>query len=238
MLDVMVQRLPRFAPLFQARLRARDSAWRAVLLIAACSAIGAAVRLPDPIRDVAATPGTPGRAVFAGGCFWGVEAVFERLKGVSQAVSGYAGGSKSSARYEIVSMGMTGHAESVEVTYDPAVITYGQLLKVFFSVVHDPTQLNRQGPDHGPQYRSSIFYVNDDQNQVALAYVRQLEAANVFRRPIVTKVVPLEVFYAAEVYHQNFLDRNPTHPYIVYNDLPKLEDLKKEFPGLLKDPAR
>lgn len=200
-----------------------------------CSiAINSATRLPNPVRDVAPRGATEDRAVFAGGCFWGVEAVFERLKGVSNAVSGYAGGSKWSAHYEIVSLGTTGHAESVQVTHDPSVISYGQLLKVFFSVAHDPTQLNRQGPDFGTQYRSSIFYTSEEQKQVALAYIQQLTDAKVFSRKIVTTVVPLEAFYPAEAYHQNFLDRNPTYPYIVYNDLPKLEDLKKEFPDLLK----
>jgi peptide-methionine (S)-S-oxide reductase len=194
----------------------------------------AAPRLPNPAEDSQTATSSRQRAVFAGGCFWGVEAVFERLKGVSDSVSGYAGGSKWSAHYEIVSMGTTGHAESVEVTYDPSVITYGQLLKVFFSVAHDPTQLNRQGPDTGPQYRSSIFYTTDEQRQQALAYIQQLTDSKVFKRKIVTTVVPLEAFYPAEEYHQDFLDRNPTYPYIVINDLPKIEELKKLFPELVK----
>jgi peptide-methionine (S)-S-oxide reductase len=188
---------------------------------------------PDPVRDVRPATGEQ-TAVFAGGCFWGVEAVFERLKGVSASVSGYAGGKKETAQYEMVGTGRTGHAESVQVTYDPAQITYGQLLKVFFAVAHDPTELNRQGPDEGPQYRSAIFAVTPEQKEVAEAYIRQLNEAKVFKRAIVTTVSPLDGFYAAENYHQNYLDRNPTAPYIVYNDLPKLEHLKKEFPGLLK----
>lgn len=192
-------------------------------------------RFPDPTRDVAATPGKGQEtAVLAGGCFWGMEAIFERLNGVSDVVSGFAGGSRMAAHYEIVSMGTTGHAESVRVTYDPSVVTFGRLLKVYFAVAHDPTELNRQGPDEGTQYRSSIFYANDEQKQVALSYIQQLGAAKVFRRPIVTTVVPLEGFYPAEAYHQHFLDRNPNHPYIVYNDLPKLKHLSEEFPELLK----
>jgi peptide-methionine (S)-S-oxide reductase len=189
---------------------------------------------PDPAKDQA--PARTGQqvAVLAGGCFWGVEAVFEDLNGVSEVVSGYAGGSKLTAHYEVVGSGATGHAESVKITYDPSRITYGQLLKVFFAVAHDPTELNRQGPDEGTQYRSSIFYVNDDQKAVAGAYIRQLDAAKVFRRPIVTKVVALEGFYAAEDYHQNFLARNPTNPYIVANDLPKLRNLTAEFPSMVK----
>lgn len=191
-------------------------------------------RLPDPLQDVAAA-GVKGEqhAVLAGGCFWGVEAVFERLRGVSKVVSGYAGGSKSTARYAIVSMGVTSHAESVQISFDPSQISFGTLLKVFFGVAHDPTELNRQGPDEGAQYRSSIFYADDEQKRVAEACIRQLSEAKVFRRRIVTTVVPLEGFYPAEAYHQGFLDRNPTHPYIVYNDLPKLERLRAEFPELL-----
>jgi len=205
----------------------------ALVAVLACTT-RAATRIPDPAVDPA--PAQPGKqtAVLAGGCFWGVEAVFERLNGVSDVVSGYAGGSKGSAHYEIVGTGTTGHAESVQITYDPAVISYGKLLKVFFAVAHDPTELNRQGPDEGTQYRSSIFYATPEQKTVAEAYISQLNAAKVFGRPIVTKVVPLEGFYAAEAYHQNFLDNHPDYPYIVYNDLPKLEHLKKEFPELLR----
>jgi peptide-methionine (S)-S-oxide reductase len=190
---------------------------------------------PDAAKDIAVSAGkTQETAVLAGGCFWGMEAIFERLNGVSDVVSGFAGGSKSTAHYEVVSMGGTGHAESVRVTYDPAQITFGRLLKVYFAVAHDPTELNRQGPDEGTQYRSTIFYVNDDQKQVALAYIQQLGAAQVFRRRIVTTVVPLEGFYQAEAYHQHFLDRHPNYPYIVYNDLPKLKRLEQEFPQLVK----
>jgi peptide-methionine (S)-S-oxide reductase len=173
-------------------------------------------------------------AVFAGGCFWGIEAVFEGLKGVTNAVSGYAGGSKANAQYEIVSTGTTGHAESVQVTYDPSQITYGQLLKVFFSVAHDPTQLNRQGPDEGTQYRSAIFYANDEQKHVAEAYIAQLSAAKAFSRPIVTKLTLLQAFYPAEAHHQDYVKHNPTQPYIVQNDLPKLAALRQQFPLMLK----
>jgi peptide-methionine (S)-S-oxide reductase len=210
----------------------------AVLVGAALIGSAAASTFPEPQKDEAATPskGTE-TLVLAGGCFWGVEAVFERLKGVTDAVSGYAGGSKATAHYEVVSMGVTGHAESVRITYEPAQVSLGQLLKVFFAVAHDPTQLNRQGPDEGTQYRSSIFFTNDEQKQVALAYIAQLDAANVFKRKIVTKVVPLDGFYPAEAYHQNFLERNRTYPYIVYNDLPKLEQLEREFPSLVKPRA-
>jgi len=160
--------------------------------------------------------------------------VFEKLKGVSEATSGYAGGKKATAHYELVGSGTTGHAESVQITYDPATISYGTLLKVFFAVAHDPTELNRQGPDEGTQYRSSIFYATPEQQTVAEAYIAQLNAAKIFKSAIATTVVPLEGFYAAEDYHQNFLVQHPTYPYIVYNDLPKLEHLKKEFPELLR----
>ena len=190
---------------------------------------------PDPAVDeqMASTSGKQ-IAVLAGGCFWGVEAVFEKLKGVSNAVSGFAGGEKATAHYEMVSTGTTGHAESVQITYDPSQITYGQLLKVYFSVAHDPTELNRQGPDMGTQYRSSIFYVNDEQKKIAEAYIRQLNEAHIFSKPIVTKVVPLRGFYAAEGYHQHYLVNHPDQPYIVYNDLPKLAALKKQYPQLCK----
>jgi peptide-methionine (S)-S-oxide reductase len=203
---------------------------------------GAIVRVPAPAVDIPATSG-PQTAVLAGGCFWGMEGVFERLKGVSSVVSGFAGGSQATAHYEMVSTGTTGHAESVEITFDPHVITYGQLLEVFFSVAHDPTELNFQGPDEGTQYRSSIFYVTAEQKAVADAYIRQLTAARVFPRRIVTTVVPLAAsgFYPAEGYHQHFLDRNPTYPYIVYNDLPKIAALRKAFPELVNaayTPAR
>jgi peptide-methionine (S)-S-oxide reductase len=172
--------------------------------------------------------------VFAGGCFWGVEAVFEHVKGVKDAVSGYAGGKSGSAQYDTVSTGDTGHAESVKVTYDPAKVSYGQLLKVYFSVAHDPTQLNRQSPDVGPQYRSEIFTTNAEQAKIAKAYIAQLTAAKVFAAPIVTKVEPLPGFYPAEAYHQDYLRLHPNEPYIVFNDAPKLVHLKQMFPALYK----
>jgi len=199
----------------------------------ACGAAESAVALPPPAIDIkaSAVPGLQ-TAVFAGGCFWGVEAVFRHMKGVTSAVSGYAGGVAKTADYESVGSGTTGHAESVKVTYDPAKVSYGQLLTVFFSVAHDPTQLNRQGPDHGTQYRSAIFTASDEQKRVAQAYVAQLDRANVFGRPIVTEIVALPAFYPAEAYHQNYLALHPTQPYIVYNDLPKLANLKTQFPGL------
>jgi peptide-methionine (S)-S-oxide reductase len=199
------------------------------------AAVETASTFPDPVKDSHPTGTVPAEtAVLAGGCFWGVEAVFEQLNGVSDVVSGYAGGSQMTAHYSIVSSGVTSHAESVKITFDPATVSYGRLLKVFFAVVHDPTQLNRQGPDEGRQYRSSIFYGNDEQKSIAEAYVAQLEKAHVFNRPIVTTVVPLEGFYAAEDYHQNFLAQHLDYPYIVVNDLPKLRALKAEFPELVK----
>jgi len=171
-------------------------------------------------------------AVFAGGCFWGVEAVFEHVKGVKQAESGYAGGSAITARYPLVSSGRTGHAESVKVVYDPKQVSYSQLLTVFFSVAHDPTQLNRQGPDTGPQYRSAIFHANAAQQAAAKAYIAQLERSRVFDRPVVTQVVPLVKFHPAEAYHQDFARLNPDHPYIVHHDAPKVRNLKAKLPGL------
>jgi len=173
-------------------------------------------------------------AVLAGGCFWGVDAVFKHVKGVSSVVSGYSGGSGATAEYETVSSGSTGHAESVKITYDPSRISYSELLRIFFSVATDPTQLNRQGPDTGTQYRSVIFYADENQKQIALAYIDQLNKAKVFSAPIVTQVVPLKAFYPAEEYHQDFLERHPDHPYIVYNDLPKLRELQNQFPDLYK----
>lgn len=171
-------------------------------------------------------------AVISGGCFWGVQAVFQHVKGVISATSGYAGGSAKTAEYEIVSTGETGHAESVQIVYDPSQITYGELLRVFFSVAHDPTQLNRQGPDTGTQYRSSIFYRNEEQKKIAESYIAQLDRAKIFPRPIVTKVVPLQGFYPAEAYHQNYAAVHPDQPYIVYNDAPKVEHLRQQFPEL------
>jgi peptide-methionine (S)-S-oxide reductase len=194
-----------------------------------------AASFPEPAVDIPASPAQGKQTiVLAGGCFWGVEGVFERIKGVTDVVSGFAGGDKKTAHYERVSEGDTGHAESVQITYDPKQITFGQLLMVYFSVAHDPTELNRQGPDTGTQYRSAIFYTNPDQQRVAEAYIHQLDAAHVYSHRIVTQVVPLKGFYAAEGYHQHFLDRNPTYPYIVYNDLPKIAALKKQYPQLCK----
>ena len=205
-------------------------------LIACSSASAAAadanVALPEPPKDAPALTAGTQTAVFAGGCFWGVDAVFKHVKGVSKVVSGYAGGAAATARYEEVGSGSTGHAESVEVTYDPAVVSYGTLLKVFFTVAHDPTELNRQGPDTGPQYRSTIFIANDAQRAAASAYIAQLTKAGVYSKPIVTTLEPLKAFYAAEDYHQNYLALHPTQAYIVYNDMPKLELLKRRLPEL------
>jgi peptide-methionine (S)-S-oxide reductase len=205
-----------------------------LLAITACNAkANPAAPVPAPIQD-AARAAAPGQqtAVLSGGCFWGVQAVFQHLKGVISATSGYAGGSAKNAEYEIVSTGESGHAESVQIVYDPSQITYGELLRVFFSVAHDPTQLNRQGPDEGTQYRSSIFYSNDEQKRIAEAYIAQLDQAKVFSRPIVTKVVPLQAFYPAEAYHQNYATLHPNQPYIVFNDAPKVEHLRQQFPDL------
>jgi peptide-methionine (S)-S-oxide reductase len=187
-----------------------------------------AVTIPAPAIDVRATD-APQTAVVAGGCFWGVQGVFQHTAGVINAVSGYAGGNKSTADYRMVSTGSTGHAESVEIKYDPRKISYGKILQIFFSVAHDPTQLNRQGPDTGTQYRSAIFTTSDEQKKVADAYIAQLNAAKAYRKPIVTKVGPLEGFYPAEAYHQDYLTLHPDQPYIAYNDLPKVENLKKIF---------
>ena len=192
------------------------------------------VTLPAPAVDMPAGQSTTAVAVLAGGCFWGVQGVFQHLKGVSNAVSGYAGGSKSTAVYELTNDGTTGHAESVQVTFDPRQVSYGQLLQVFFSVAHDPTQLNRQGPDTGTQYRSTIFAANAEQAAVAKAYIAQLDGAKAFKKRIVTTIEMDRPFYQAEKYHQDFLVRNPTYPYIVYNDLPKIENLKRLFPGMYR----
>ena len=194
-----------------------------------------AVVLPSPAYDPAATSGGEQKLVVAGGCFWGVQGVFQRVKGVSRAVSGYAGGAKETARYEDVSGGDTGHAESVEVTYDPKIVSLGELLRVYFSVAHDPTQLNRQGPDAGAQYRSAIFVANADQEKIARDYIAQLSKAKVLSAPIVTTLEPLKAFYPAEPYHQDYLLRHPAQPYIVYNDLPKIDDLKRLFPTLYRE---
>jgi peptide-methionine (S)-S-oxide reductase len=189
--------------------------------------------------NAAAAPVAKGEqtAVFAGGCFWGVEAVFEHVKGVIRVTSGYAGGTVASPSYEHVSSGSTGHAESVQVVFDPTQISYGKLMQIFFSVAHDPTQLNRQGPDDGTQYRSAIFYVNEEQKREAEAYVAQLTKAKTFSRPIVTEISPLRAFYAAEDYHQDFAEKHPLHPYIVINDRPKVVQLKRQFPELYREPV-
>jgi len=204
-----------------------------VALTLACNVATATVAIPDPVIDapLAAVKGEQ-TAVLAGGCFWGVEAVYEHVKGVIDAQSGYCGGTAGTADYEIVSSGRTGHAESVRVKYDPSQISYGQLLKVFFSVAHDPTELNRQGPDHGTQYRSAIFCSNEEQMRIARAYIDQLNQAKVFGRPIVTEVSAGKVFYRAEDYHQNYLVHHPDQPYIVMYDLPKVANLRKQFPNL------
>ncbi len=194
-----------------------------------------AVVIPAPAVDEAPGKATSAVAVFAGGCFWGVQGVFQHMTGVTKAVSGYAGGAKSTAEYGAVGGGNTGHAESVQVTYDPSKITYGKLLQVFFSVAHNPTQLNYQGPDHGTQYRSAIFPLNAEQASVAKAYISQLGQARVFPGAIVTKIEPDKSFYPAEDYHQDYLTLNPREPYIVYNDLPKIADLKRLFPALYRE---
>lgn len=203
----------------------RSRGWLALILTLV---VGAGVGGVGPATAAAAEE----TAVFAGGCFWGVQAVFQRVRGVTRAVSGYAGGSAGTAQYDLVSRGTTGHAESVEVTWDPARVSYAQLLEVFFRVAHNPTELNRQGPDVGTQYRSAIFFTTPAQKTGAQAYIDQLTASKAFRRPIVTQVVPLAGFYKAEDYHQNYFDRHPDEPYIVYNDWPKVDSLRKEFPAL------
>jgi peptide-methionine (S)-S-oxide reductase len=205
--------------------------WLCALLFLSGTAAARADFPNPPVDPPAAGTRT---AVFAGGCFWGVEAVFENLKGVQEAVSGYSGGEAKTAHYELVGTGRTGHAESVRVTYDPARVSYGTLLKVFFSVAHDPTQLNYQGPDHGTQYRSAIFYADESQRRVAEEYIRALDKAGVFREKIVTQLNPLQAFYPAEEYHQDFLRRNPTQPYIMMWDLPKIAALEKEYPKLVR----
>ena len=187
-----------------------------------------AVVIPAPAMDAKPTDATQ-TVVLSGGCFWGVQGVFQHTAGVVNAVSGYSGGNKTTADYQMVSTGTTGHAESVEVKFDPKKISYGKILQIFFSVAHDPTQLNRQGPDTGTQYRSAIFTTSDEQKKVADAYIAQLNAAKVYRKPIVTKVGPLEGFFAAEAYHQDYLTLHPNQPYIAYNDIPKVENLKKNF---------
>src|ERR1700688_705871 len=206
--------------------------------MALCVGCHAAAKTPVPAAEHdAALAQTPGNqtAVFAGGCFWGTQGVFERVKGVVATTAGYAGGSASTATYDQVTTETTGHAESVKVVYDPSKITYGQLLRVFFSVAHDPTELNRQGPDVGTSYRSAIFYGNDEQRKIAQDYIAQLDAAHVFQKPIVTEVTPLKGFYDAESYHQDYALHNPNNPYIMVCDRPKIEALKQQFPEYFKD---
>lgn len=212
----------------------------AVLLLAALvvktmpAASQEGLTLPAPAVDIAPGQASSAVMVVAGGCFWGVQAVFQHVRGVTNAVSGYAGGAKSTATYEQTNDGTTGHAESVQVTYDPRQVSYGQLLQVFFSVAHDPTQLNRQGPDTGTQYRSTIFPADAEQAAVAKAYIAQLDGARAFKKSIATSIEMRRAFYTAEKYHQDYLVRNPSNPYIIYNDLPKIENLKRVFPGLFR----
>ena len=192
-----------------------------------------AVSIPPPAQDAAApADATTQTVVLAGGCFWGVQAVFQYTKGVTSAVAGYSGGTKETAHYEMVGTERTGHAESVQVTFDPRQISYGKILQIYFSVAHNPTELNYQGPDSGPSYRSAIFYANDEQRKIAEAYISQLNKAKIFSKPIVTAVTPLKAFYPAETYHQDYFARHPDNPYIVYNDAPKVEHLKNDFPAL------
>ena len=202
--------------------------------LAVCG-IAAVGSFPDPAVDAERSPSKGKQtAVFAGGCFWCTEAVFERVAGVEKVVSGYSGGKPNLARYDLVSAGQTDHAESIEVTFDAAKVSYGQLLKVFFSVAHDPTQRNRQGPDYGRQYRSAVFYKDPEQKRIVEAYLRQLAEAKVFGKPLVTEVSALQGFYAAEPYHQDFVQRNPNHSYVVVNSTPKLQKLQKLYPELVK----
>ncbi|HET7609735.1 MAG TPA: peptide-methionine (S)-S-oxide reductase MsrA [Gammaproteobacteria bacterium] len=226
-------------------MRSQASIWsRAAAVLALVALHGLAhaaeqaVLIPAPAFDEQlADASSSATAVLAGGCFWGVQGVFQHVEGVLKAVSGYAGGSAANAKYELVGNGDTGHAETVRIVYDPSKITYGRLLQIFFSVVHDPTQLNKQGPDHGPPYRSAIFVENAQQRAIAERYIAQLEAAKVYRAKIVTTLEEAP-FYPAEAYHQDFLERNPTHPYIAYNDLPKVRDLRSVFPNVYRaEPA-
>jgi len=208
--------------------------WNAAVAVAG----EAAVVIPPPTDDIAAaTAPATDTAVFAGGCFWGVQGVFQHVKGVSNAVSGYAGGEAKTAKYDMIGSGRTGHAEAVRITFDPKQVSYGQLLQIFFSVVHDPTQLNRQGPDSGTQYRSAIFPANAEQMRVANSYIAQLDKAKVFPSKIATTIEPMKPFYAAEAYHQDYLKRNPSQPYIVFNDLPKIENFKRVFADRYREKA-
>ena len=221
------------------RLLPRHSVWLATLLVlgfSQCAPAQTRMGIPAPLTD-ASLATKPGKqvAIFAGGCFWGTQSVFERVKGVVDTTAGYAGGSASTATYAQVTTETTGHAESVKVVYDPSKITYGKLLQIFFSVVHDPTQLNRQGPDVGPSYRSASFFTNDEQRKISTAYIAQLNAAGIFRKPIVTEVTPSKGFYDAESYHQDYALHNPDNPYIQVCDRPKIEALRKEFPELFQE---
>ena len=207
----------------------------AIIVVAAVLPVGFAAVVPDPVVD-SDSSNAKGKqiAVLAGGCFWCTEAVLEQLIGVHNVVSGYSGGEAKTAQYDLVAQGRTNHAESIQITFDPAKISYGQLLKVFFSVAHDPTQLNRQGPDYGRQYRSAIFWRDVEQKRIAEAYIQQLNEARVFSKPIVTELTEFKKFHTAEPYHQDFVKRHPKHSYVVVNALPKLEKLSKEFPALVK----
>ena len=210
----------------------------AVGAVSAASSAEKAVVVPSPLLDETSKPESSATAVFAGGCFWGVQGVFQHVKGVTSAVSGYAGGDKATAHYNLVGSGTTGHAESVRITYDPRQISYGRLLQVYFSVAHNGTELNRQGPDTGTQYRSAIFPSNAEQVKIADSYISELNTAHVFGGPLVTTIEPGKSFYPAEAYHQDFLAHNPTYPYIAINDLPKIENLKRLFPDLYRaDPV-
>ena len=228
-----------------AAVAAAAALWLATPFGSSAGATEAGVVIAAPAADLSPGAAATERAIFAGGCFWGVQGVFQHVRGVHRALSGYSGGSAPTAKYDAVSSGRTDHAESVEITYDPKQVSYGALLQVFFSVAHDPTQLNRQGPDHGRQYRSAIFATSADQARVARAYVAQLDQARVFRSRIVTRIEDAPSFFPAEAYHQDFMTENPAHPYIVINDLPKVAELKRLFPSrfradpvLVKDGAR
>ena len=229
---------PRLLPMVKAGSRALLGGLLFGLMLAApVSAAEAPVAVPAPAYDVPKAQGPLQTAVLSGGCFWGVQGVFEHLIGVRQVLSGYSGGAKSNASYEVVSGGNTGHAESVQISFDPLKVSYGQILQVYFSVAHNPTELNRQGPDVGTQYRSAIFYADDAQKKVAASYIAQLSKSGVFGAPIVTQLAPLQGFYPAEGYHQDYLLMNPTNPYIVYNDLPKIRNFQKLLPVLYQAKA-
>lgn len=221
--------------LFKPAVLASAASLCLALACASTLAAEAAVAVPAPSgKAVLASTANTATVILAGGCFWGVQGVFQHTQGVLQAVSGYAGGKADSATYSMVSSGTTGHAEAVQVTYDPRKISYGQILQIYFSVAHDPTQLNRQGPDHGTQYRSAIFTASDEQAQATRAYIAQINAAKVFSAPIVTQVTPLQGFYRAEDYHQDYATLHPNQPYIAYNDLPKISNLQKMYPAIYR----